>query len=200
MRTHGNRSGLGEESKEVEMHLTLRGEGNAGRDHEHDDSELLVGLLNTECPRDKEDGDWGEGLRTSFSALTLAGLIRAYLEHLNVRYAQIEIGSVAEDKTAGEEHPNRQNGLEEHILAHMNVLGSVEEVCCALQYAGSNGCECKVPGDKEDGVLEHEGVVYMVVVEDDRRAEDNPDRNNHRCRELGLVICLRCSSNWRWER
>ena len=63
---------MGEESEEVEMHFTLRGEGDAGRDHEHDDSEFLVGLLNTECPGDKEDGDWREGLRMLLSALTLA--------------------------------------------------------------------------------------------------------------------------------
>ena len=170
------------------MHFTLGGEGNTGRDHEYDDSELLVGLLNTECPRDKEDGDWGEGLQMLFSALKLAGMTRTYLEHLDVGNAQIEIGSVAEDQTTREEHSNRQNRLEEHILAHMDVLGCVEEVCRALQYAGPNGSESKMPGDQEDGVLEHEGVVYMVVVEDDRRAEDNPDRNNHRCRELGLVI------------
>lgn len=44
-----------------------------------------------------------------------------------------------------------------------------------------------MPGDEEDGEAELKSVVQVVVVDDDCRAEDDPDRD-YRCGgELGFV-------------
>lgn len=60
-----------------------------------------------------------------------------HLEHLDVGDTQIQIRRVAEDQTAAEEDTDGENGLDEHFLGHINVLGAVEQGRCALQYARS---------------------------------------------------------------
>ena len=44
-----------------------------------------------------------------------------------------------------------------------------------------------MPGDEEDRILEVECVVDVVVVDNDSRGENDPDRNDHYCRELWLL-------------
>lgn len=41
--------------------------------------------------------------------------------------------------------------------------------------------KCQMPCDKEDRELEVEGIVHVVIINDDRRAEDDPDWDNERC-------------------
>ena len=46
-----------------------------------------------------------------------------------------------------------------------------------------------MPGDEEDRILEVETVVDVVVIDNDSRGENDPNRNDHYCREpwfLGL--------------
>ena len=50
MITHSNGRGLREEPDEVEAQFSAGGERYAGRDHEHDDRETLVGVLDAERP------------------------------------------------------------------------------------------------------------------------------------------------------
>ena len=62
MVTHSNGRGLREEPDEVEAQFSAGGERYAGRDHEHDDRETLVGVLDAEGPRDEQDGHRRERL------------------------------------------------------------------------------------------------------------------------------------------
>ena len=49
-RTYSYCSGLNEETDKVETHFPVRGEGDTSRNHEHDYRELLVRVLDAECP------------------------------------------------------------------------------------------------------------------------------------------------------
>ena len=60
--TYADSCSLNKEADEVETQLAMRCEGNARRNHEDDNSQFSVGLLNPEGPRDKEDGNGGERL------------------------------------------------------------------------------------------------------------------------------------------
>ena len=49
--------------------------------------------------------------------------------------------------------------------------------------------KCEMPGDEEDWILEVESVVDVVVVDNDCRGENDPDRDDDYCRKpwfLGL--------------
>ena len=41
-----------------------------------------------------------------------------------------------------------------------------------------------MPGDEEDGILEIESVVDVVVIDNDRRGENDPDRDDDYCCKL----------------
>jgi hypothetical protein len=57
-----------------------------------------------------------------------------------------------------------------------------------------------MPGDQEDWVLEVEGVVQVVVVDNDRRTEYDPNGDDHGRRELGLCgLWGRCGRRG-WQR
>lgn len=43
-----------------------------------------------------------------------------------------------------------------------------------------------MPGDQEDWILELEGVVQIIVVKDDRGAQDDPDRDDGSGRQSGF--------------
>jgi hypothetical protein len=60
--TYTDGCSLNEEADEVETQLAMRCEGNARGDHEYDDGQFAVGLLDPEGPRDKEDGNGGKRL------------------------------------------------------------------------------------------------------------------------------------------
>jgi hypothetical protein len=64
---------LNEEADEVETQLAMRCEGNAGRDHEDNDGQFAVGLLDSEGPRDKEDGNGGERLDKCYQEVESRG-------------------------------------------------------------------------------------------------------------------------------
>lgn len=57
----------------------------------------------------------------------------------------------------------------------------------------------KVESDEEDGIPEVEGVVQVVVVDDDRGGEHDPDRDDGRGRQLVLWLWLG-RGRWRWQR
>lgn len=54
------------------------------------------------------------------------------LEHLDVRYAEIEISSIAENETCAEEKADGENGPDKHVLRKMDILCAVKEVSCPL--------------------------------------------------------------------
>ena len=62
---------------------------------------------------------------------------------------------------------------------------------CAKALGGEAYGESKVEGDEEDGEPEVEGVVQVVVVDDDRGGEHDPDRDDGRGRQLVLWLWLR---------
>lgn len=64
---------------------------------------------------------------------------------------------------------------------------------------GDTHGKSKVESDEEDGIPEVEGVVQVVVVDDDRGGEHDPDRDNGRGRQLILWLWLG-RGRWRWQR
>lgn len=54
------------------------------------------------------------------------------LEHLNVRYAEIEICSIAENETCAEEKADGEDGPDKHVLRKMDIFCTVKEVSCPL--------------------------------------------------------------------
>ena len=60
--TYADGCSLNEEADEVETQLAMRCKGNARRNHEDDDGQFAVGILDSEGPRDKEDGNGGKRL------------------------------------------------------------------------------------------------------------------------------------------
>ena len=67
------------------------------------------------------------------------GRRETYLEHLNVRYAEVEVRGIARDERAAEEETDGENRPEEHILGYVNILRTIHEMCCALEDAGAYG-------------------------------------------------------------
>jgi hypothetical protein len=89
------------------------------------------------------------------------------LQHLNIRNTEIKISRVAEDEAPGKEESNRENRLDEHLLGHTNAFDAIEEICCPVEDTSSDGRESEMKCYKEDGVFEAEGVVEVVVVDND---------------------------------
>jgi hypothetical protein len=48
--------------------------------------------------------------------------------------------------------------------------------------------KAEVVSDEEDGELEVEGVVQVIVIDDNRGREHDPDRDDHGRRQLGLGL------------
>lgn len=63
----------------------------------------------------------------------------AYLEHLNIRHAEVEIRLVAHDQAATEQKPDRKDSANKDITRHVNILRTIQQVGCALQYTRTNG-------------------------------------------------------------
>lgn len=63
--TYGNGSGLGEETEQVEVKLSVRGHGNTARNHQHNCSQPAVRVLEAECPLNEKNGHWVESLSMS---------------------------------------------------------------------------------------------------------------------------------------
>ena len=61
--TYHDGKSLNRETEQIKLELAVACHGNTARDHEHNCDKAAVGLLNAESPRDKENGDWREGLR-----------------------------------------------------------------------------------------------------------------------------------------
>lgn len=119
----------------------MRCQGDASRNHQDDETKFLARILDLENPRKKENGDRSKGLETDQFAdyMRRENKTKTDLEHLDVGYAQIKICRVAENQTAREHDADRQDGLDEHVLCDSDVLGSIEQVRCPLQNAGTNG-------------------------------------------------------------
>jgi len=63
-------------------------------------------------------------------------------------------------------------------------FGAVEKVGGSLENTGTNGCKNEMPCNEEDRIFEADGVVHVVVENDDRRGKNDPDRNNGGRREF----------------
>lgn len=72
----------------------------------------------------------------------------------------------------------------------MDILDAVKEVGCSLKNTGTDSREGEMPCYKKDRVLELEGVVDVVVVDDDCRTKRDPDGDDGGCRGLGLGFGL----------
>lgn len=48
----------------------------------------------------------------------------------------------------------------------------------AMSWSGTTYRKGQVPSDQEDRILELESIVHIVVVDDDRGAENDPDRDD----------------------
>ena len=60
--TYADGCGLHEEADEVEVQLSVGRKSYTGRDHEYDDAEAHIRLLDAECPGNEQDRDGVEGL------------------------------------------------------------------------------------------------------------------------------------------
>ncbi len=106
---------LNEESNEIKSQLSLRGKGNTQRNHEDNETQSLVGVLNPCSPGDKEDGNGGKRL-----------------QHLDVMDAEVKISLVAEDQASTKEDANGKDGAQEHVFSEVDIIGGIQEVCCSL--------------------------------------------------------------------
>jgi len=70
------------------------------------------------------------------------------------------------------------------------LLGAVKKVGGSLENAGANCGKNEMPCNEEYGIFEADGVVHVVVENNDRRGEDDPDRDNGRRRELVFRGCV----------
>jgi hypothetical protein len=75
-------------------------------------------------------------------------------------------------------------GFVHHGDARRSPWGQLE--CWTGMTKGTYG-KCKMPGDEEDRILEVESVVDVVVVDNDCRGENDPDRNDDGCRKLWFL-------------
>ena len=119
---------------------------------------------------------------------------------MDVSNAQVEISGVTEDKTAREEKSDRDDGLHEHISAHVDVFSPIEKRGRPLENSSAHSRKRQVPGDQKDWVLELPSVIEVVVVDDDRRAQHDPNGDDHGSRELGLGGLWRRCGRRRWQR
>lgn len=120
---------------------------------------------------------WG-----GISAETLS-MHRTDLEHLDEGDGEEEVCSVTEDEAAAEEDADGQDGPEEELLCHVDVLDTIQQGRCALEDSGADGCEEEMPCDEKHGEPEASGVVQPVVVCDDRGRKDDPYWDDERCCE-----------------
>lgn len=72
----------------------------------------------------------------------------------------------------------------------MDILGAIKEVGCSLKDAGTDSREGEMPCYKEDRVFELESVVDVIVVDDDSRAQRNPDGDDGSSGSLVLGLRL----------
>ncbi len=105
-----------------------------------------------------------------------------------VGHTEIEVCGVAQDETTAEEKSYGENRTHEHILRKVHLLRAIDKVRRPFQYAcadclqrkicsrsyAKQGCwleytygKAKVESDEKNGVLEVEGVVQIIVVDDD---------------------------------
>jgi len=58
---------------------------------------------------------------------------------------------------------------------------------CRTSITKGTYSKCEMPGDEEDWILEVESVVDVVVVDNDCRGENDPDRDDDYCRKLWFL-------------
>lgn len=75
------------------------------------------------------------------------------------------------------------------IILIMNVLNARQ---LQFHHVGTYR-ESQMPSNQKHREAELHSVVQIVVIDDDRRAEDNPYRNDDSGRKLRLASRLRCS-------
>lgn len=55
-----------------------------------------------------------------------------------------------------------------------------------MQHSGSTYSESEMPCYEENWIFEVESIVEIIVIDDNRRAERNPDRDDRGGRKFGL--------------
>ena len=122
---------------------------------------------------------------------------------MDISNTEVKIRGVAQDQARAEQEADGKDGADEHILGDMYVFRPVQEMGGALQNPGADGLlqvrdmregltggaysEGEMPCNKKDGVTEVERAVQMVVVQNDRRREDDPDGNDGSGRDLWFL-------------
>jgi len=83
----------------------------------------------------------------------VAELIGTYLEHLDERDAQVQVGHVAAHQTQAEGKADRNNGSQVDATRHLDLLAPIQKGGGARQDLGHDGREGEMPCCQEDGVL-----------------------------------------------
>lgn len=63
------------------------------------------------------------------------------LEHLNVGYAEIEVGGVTQDQRGAEQKSDGQDRPQENIFSNVYVLRTVNEVGCPLKHSRADSLQ-----------------------------------------------------------
>lgn len=129
--------------------------GNDDTEDDKGDIEKLheVDLFNPESPTSEENCDRHSGLVWSVAVCSCSRTDSAYLEHLDERDAQVQVGHVAAHQTQAEGEANGDNGPQVNAARHLNLLAPIQEGGSARQDLGHNCREGEMPCCQEDGVF-----------------------------------------------
>jgi hypothetical protein len=72
--------------------------------------------------------------------------LRTYLEHLNERDTQVQVGQVSANQAQREEHSDWHNSSKIYFAGHLDCFPSVQELRCASHDLGHDRCENQMPG------------------------------------------------------
>ena len=62
---------------------------------------------------------------------------------MDVRDAEVKVGGIAENETAGEEEADGEDGTDEKVAGDVDILDAVKEVGSALEDTGTDRLEAR---------------------------------------------------------
>jgi hypothetical protein len=75
----------------------------------------------------------------------------AYLEHLNERDGEVEVGHVTANKRQREHDTDGDNGAQIHFARHRDLLARIQDSGEASQTLGHQGRKAQMPCGKDNG-------------------------------------------------
>jgi len=69
----------------------------------------------------------------------------------------------------------------------VDIFDALKQVGRPLEHSRADGRKGEVPSDEKDRVMESDGIVHVVVVQDDSRTEDNPYRDDSSSRDFSAL-------------